>query len=298
VTAKTPPEAPPPAKHASTVVVLRPGDWGPEILFVCRQQSMKFMGGAHVFPGGKLDASDFSPEVLASLPSEVRGRAARALEPSPGQVLEADVAVGLHVAALRELFEETGVLVTEPAPRPRALAAVRARVAREPGCFAAALAEHGLRPAVERLTYVAHWVTPTAESRRFDTRFFVTALPAGQEAEVELGESSALVWLTAAGALARHRAREIVLWPPTLRTVEALERQHGAAPTGDPPVRAVMPKTVVVGESVTALLPWDPDYASAPGEGWPFAASEASAFVAGGARIALMDRVFTSGGDR
>lgn len=288
-------EAPPPAKHASTVVVLRPGDWGPEILFVCRQQSMRFMGGAHVFPGGKLDATDYAAAALESIPAEVRARAARALEPSPGQTLGADEAVGLHVAALRELFEEAGVLVSEPAPAPRVLAALRARLAKEPRAFAPALAEHGLRPAIERLAYVAHWVTPTTEPRRFDTRFFVTSLPMGQEAEVDLGESSACVWLTPAQALARHRAREIVLVPPTLRTVEAFERQHGVSSAGDRPVRALLPKTVTSGESLTNLLPWDPEYVAAPGEGWPLVASAASAFVAGPSRIGLVDRVWTSG---
>ena len=134
----------PEPRPASTVVLLRDGVAGVEVALLQRAANLGFARGMYVFPGGALDVAD------------------------------AELGDPWLVAAVRETFEECGVLLTDPAP-PAAAFADRERD------FAGLLAEFGLKPNLAALHPFAHWVTPEVESRRFDTRFFAAALPAGQD---------------------------------------------------------------------------------------------------------------------
>ena len=134
----------PEPRPASTVVLLRDGVAGVEVALLQRAANLGFARGMYVFPGGALDVAD------------------------------AELGDPWLVAAVRETFEECGVLLTDPAP-PAAAFADRQRD------FGSLLAEFGLKPNLAALHPFAHWVTPEVESRRFDTRFFAAALPAGQD---------------------------------------------------------------------------------------------------------------------
>ncbi len=159
------------------------------------------------------------------------------------------------VAALRELEEEAGVRLT-----PRDLVAF------------------------------AHWITPSAAPRRFDTRFFVGALPRGQEPRVDGREMVALLWVAPADALARHSAGTLELPPPTQRLLAELagcaSAREAIARAASRTIAPIQPR-VVPGEPPRLYLPHDPSYADAPGEGRPLPAGHPLA--AGSSRFVLRD---------
>jgi 8-oxo-dGTP pyrophosphatase MutT (NUDIX family) len=191
---------PPSITPAATIVLARviPDD-GFEVFLVKRHGRSGFMAGAHVFPGGKVDADDALPEQ----------------DP-------------FAICAIRETFEECGVLLARPeSGLPLSthdpIDAVTARVAAgEP--FAFALHAVGLVPDVEALTPLAWWVTPEAEPRRYDTRFFFAVVPPlqRQSARADGVEVEDGVWLTPTQALQQAHEGTIRLAPPTLVTLEEL----------------------------------------------------------------------------
>jgi hypothetical protein len=133
------------------------------------------------------------------------------------------------MAAVRELFEEVGVLLATrdgallEGPLSEDVLALRARVfAGEP--LALLLAAAGLRPALDRLFYLARWITPINNPRRWDTRFLVARAPAGQEAIADGSETVSCAWYTPSAALAAYEAGRIALMPPTVRTLDDLSR--------------------------------------------------------------------------
>lgn len=274
------------------ILVRRPVATQPaELLFVRRHPSLAFMGGAHVFPGGKIDPED--REAALALPAAARAPKVEAAQPAGGTAPNEGVAA--CVAACRELFEEAGVLLCEPTAGPQERARVADAVVGG-ASFGTALARLGREPALGALTYVARWITPSAEPRRFDARFFFAWLPEGQQERCDGRESSEAVWLAPAEALARHRRRELVLPPPTLRTVERLAEQLPTlAPGQAPPVTVapVLPKLRAgEGGAKEALMPWDPEYPDTAGDGIALAA--APELAAGPSRIVMRDDVWTS----
>ena len=206
---------PAPARPAATIVLLRPGlapeAAGPEVLLTLRPESMAFGGGLHVFPGGRVEPADRDPRVLA--------RSAGADES--------------RVAAIRELFEEAGVLL---AMHPDGalvgsdhrlvgeLPTLRAALAAGELDLATLLERHDLRLPADRLVSIARWQTPRAYPRRFDARFFAVELPAGATLDLDPREVAGHAWLTPTAALARMAAGQIQLWPPTSTTLQRLER--------------------------------------------------------------------------
>jgi 8-oxo-dGTP pyrophosphatase MutT (NUDIX family) len=212
-------------RPAATVVVLRDGSAGPEAFMVRRHEGTAFMGGAHVFPGGRVDASDATADAawcdgiahaIAQLPS---------VPPSE--------ATAYHVAAARELFEEAGVLLA----RDRSGAFVpltgtdhdrfkQARHAVHAGAkpLRAVVDAEGLRLALDALVLFAHWVTPPIDTRQFDTRFFMTRVPPHQTPAHDETETTHGAWVRPADAIAQAIRSEIVLPPPTWTTLRELER--------------------------------------------------------------------------
>ncbi|HEY6538989.1 MAG TPA: hypothetical protein VI138_08145 [Candidatus Dormibacteraeota bacterium] len=200
----------------------RPGgadpDPGVEALLLRRPASSVFAPGAEVFPGGSVDPADRT-------------------SPWPAPVPALEVEVALLVAAVRETFEECGVLLAwtragDPCPPglARGLARLRKRIqAGHPEEFGAGLVEHGLEPAWEELRYCGHWVTPEGVPRIFDTRFFLARLPAGQEASPDLpGELEGLRWASPASALREAEQGQTQLLPPTRGMLERLARTSSA----------------------------------------------------------------------
>ena len=201
-------------RDAATVILLRNGPTGFEVFFVKRRAEVRFMGGAYVFPGGKLDEGDRDPNV----PADVDGSAAaqRLGDTDP------TLARGLHIAAARECLEEAGVLFATSDVSPDDVAALRHAVDAEKKPLLEILPPRGLSLRLSALVPFARWITPRQETRRFDTRFFLAVAPDGVTASHDNGETVASEWLAPREALARAEREEIVLEPPTYRTVQRL----------------------------------------------------------------------------
>lgn len=252
-----------------------------EVLMVRRNLRSDFVGGAYVFPGGAVDAADAGPEVTACCAGRSDAEASAILEvPSGG--------LAYWVAALRECFEEAGLLLAYPAAgtarggdTASALLSLAGgaegrfdRHRREVNAgrrrFVDVCLEEGLRLALDRVHYFAHWITPEGAPRRYDTRFFVAAAPAGQVAAHDAAETIAARWIRPADALAAHREGEIELIFPTIRNLQAIGRftttgELLAAAAAASRVAAVLPRVVVDGRGIRILLPGDPGYESATG---------------------------------
>lgn len=199
-----------PVRDAATVVLLRDGAAGLEAWLLTRVTQMAFAAGMTVFPGGRVDAADQHLTVAAA---DVE-RVAERFDCAP------DMARALVGAAARETFEETGVLLTQPRAD---LAGFRADVESGVLAFGDLLTRQGLTIDAAALRPWARWVTPEGETRRYDTRFFVGALPDGAQAQDVTSESSEAAWLPVGVALeqARHGARTML--PPTMITLTGLQ---------------------------------------------------------------------------
>jgi 8-oxo-dGTP pyrophosphatase MutT (NUDIX family) len=182
--------------------------------------------GAHVFPGGGVDDSDrevVHRELLAGLDETAARRRLHLPED----------ALAYYCAALRELFEEAGILVAVSWPRQTGVldattvAVWRRELRSGDVSWAQFLIREGLYLDLGDVAYLAHWVTPEGRARRFDTRFFVARAPDGQIASPDDGEVVEHVWVSAADALERHRRGEWALLYPTKRTLELLSSFSG-----------------------------------------------------------------------
>lgn len=204
-------------RDAATVLLVRDRVGGGfEVFMVRRHSKSGFMGGAFVFPGGKLDDEDRGDRLLA----RTAGRDPEGARAALGESGDPRHAVGLFVAALRETFEEAGVLLADGAD-PVALADARAELAAGAD-FGTVVEKLEVELRLDRLVPWARWVTPAVEPRRYDTRFFVAVAPPEQEADHDRHETTEAAWLTPQGALDRELAGEIQLPPPTMRTLEEL----------------------------------------------------------------------------
>jgi 8-oxo-dGTP pyrophosphatase MutT (NUDIX family) len=257
-------------RPASTVVVLRDSPAGPEAFMVRRHEGTPFMGGAHVFPGGRVDEADRDAD--ESWCDGIGHAVARLTE------LAAADALAYHVAAARELFEEAGVLLArDAAGRVVSLAgaADHARFKQYRGdvhgrrLTMRALAERErLRLALDTLVLFAHWVTPPIDTRQFDTRFFVARVPPEQSPAHDETETTHGAWLTPARAIAASERGEIVLPPPTWTTLRELEGfetvDRALAWAGARRVVRRQPALVHENGVRTLLLPGDPAHPDPP----------------------------------
>ena len=214
----------PPAPSA-TVMVLRDSPDGLEVLMVRRHGNSGVLGGVHVFPGGKLDALD------CQTPALQLEQSAEALAASLGEEsLDTATGAGLYVAALRETFEECGLLLHSELP-PHVLGELRRHVKDGLG-FVAAMAQLGLPLQTSSIKPWARWITPRVPSvtnRRFDARFFVALAPAGQEALHDDHEVTETVWLTPEAGLRRYWSGELGLVPAQILSLSQLVRYASAA---------------------------------------------------------------------
>lgn len=207
---------PPDPRPAATVVLLRDSVDGLQVALL--QKVLGFAQGMYVFPGGALEESD------------------------------ADLGDPWLVAAIRETFEECGVLLCEPPPEAD-LIALRGK------SFTEVLDELGARPAVESLHPFAHWVTPEVEQRRFDTRFYAAPLPDGQELGELSDEHDAIGWFAPAEAL------RLRILPPTAAVIAELQQYHDVAAALAPEraPRPLMPSPVADGQGGVAWVLVNPE---------------------------------------
>jgi 8-oxo-dGTP pyrophosphatase MutT (NUDIX family) len=201
-----------PARPAATVVVLRDGPAGLEVYLQRRTMTMGFAAGLWVFPGGRVDPADTDPAVDASWSGPDLGTWAARLG------LDRARARGVVVAACRECLEEAGVLLADRAPGPAALDAARHDLLTGGNGLAAVLTRLGVRLDTGRLRYWSWWVTPEAEARRYDTRFFVAGLPQGAAVTVHGREAEHGHWRPVASAT----AGPVRMLPPTWCTLREL----------------------------------------------------------------------------
>src|SRR5262245_32913082 len=188
-------------KDAAAIILLKDRS-DPKVFWVKRSLKLQFMGGFHAFPGGQLDKEDSSIAVMGC---------------------DGDEGV-MRSCAVREFFEETGVLLTRGAERLslQRIAAKRRAMRDEGKSFKEALEEDGLEIVCSDFEPAGRWVTPHFAPRRFDTWFFLAWMPAGQEALIDTGELETGEWISPVDALASWKRGEIIVAPPTLYIIRTL----------------------------------------------------------------------------
>lgn len=259
-------------RDAATVILLRDRTEGLyEVFLMRRHRNQAFMGGAFVFPGGRLDDADADQEIAACASGFRAADAKRLLQETD---LPEAIALGLFVAAIRETFEEAGVLLARDArgkvvdlsaPETAArFSSYRLELHEKRLTLAELVRREGLVFAPDLLIPYAHWITPEIESRRFNTRFFLARLPEGQvpvHDRMELTESS---WMTPAFALAENEAGRIILMPPTLKTIEELlSFSHTAqlfAAARSQRIGTILPEAFRTADGFGIRLPHDSEY--------------------------------------
>jgi 8-oxo-dGTP pyrophosphatase MutT (NUDIX family) len=261
-----------PLRDAATVILLRERAGGPyEVFLMRRGRNQAFMGGAHVFPGGRLDDADADPELAACFGVFRAADAKHLLQETD---LPEATALSLFVAAIRETFEEAGVLLARDArgsvvdlsaPETAArFAAYRLELHEGRLTLSGLVRREELLFAPDLLVPYSHWITPEIEPRRFDARFFLARLPEGQvpvHDRMELTESR---WLTPAFALTEHAAGRIVLMPPTLKTIEELLAFSNTgqlfAAARSQRIPTILPDAFWTADSFGIRLPHDSEY--------------------------------------
>lgn len=228
-------------KKAATVVLVRPspeanGADGPiEVFLTQRPESMAFAGGNFVFPGGKLDSSDYTLDNMVLARGMEAEQAARIL--GDGELPERSL--GLWLAAIRELFEEVGILLcmTRNGGAPdlagqdaRArLTAAREQIHHRRQTLASLMRELGLYYRVDALFYLTRWITPVYFPMRYDARYFLCQVPAGQVPMACRWEVSGMRWIQPGEALGRWRAGEFKMRGPTATTLMHLARYESCS---------------------------------------------------------------------
>lgn len=250
-------------RDAATVMPLRDGTDGLEVFMLKRAAALTFLGGNHVFPGGAVDDEDRGP----ALDSLVAGFDA------PSACAQLDIDDGdkvrsFYVAAVRELFEEAGILIAgcNRSVVEGDFSVWQQRLVSGESGFCELLKHEGLVIAADELCYFAHWVTPEGAPRRFDTRFFLVRMPAGQVATHDGVESTEGCWISPQRALVLYARREMALAPPTIVVLDRLCLNHSVAEALEAArlldVGVVSPKISLQGDEVAILYPGDPDYDS------------------------------------
>jgi 8-oxo-dGTP pyrophosphatase MutT (NUDIX family) len=263
---------PPALRDAATVMLVRDRPHGPEVFMLRRTLNAAFVGGFYVFPGGAVDPADRHPDVEPLCDGLTDREASFQLSVESG-------GLAYWVAAIRECFEEAGVLLaTNQAgevirfDHPDTEAAYsRHRHAVHDGDLRLVdlCRREQLRLIAGDIHYVSHWITPVGEPRRFDTRFFVARAPDAQEPLHDDNETIASLWMRPADALDRQAAGELQMITPTLKNLEFLAESTSvarimaaAAAIENPPT--IRPELLVVdGKPVDVLLPGEAGYGTA-----------------------------------
>jgi len=252
---------------AATLVLLRDRPTGGlETLLIQRHTKSKFAAGDYVFAGGKVEADDVPPDAerfCVGLTAEVAAARLGGLEPR--------TALGYWIGAIREAFEEVGMLLAYDASgapvrldgsHHARFAGYRADCQASNAAFFDMLRAERLTLATDQLAYFAHWITPEEQPIRFDTRFFAAPAPAGQSPEADGHEIVNLRWLSPAEALEALERKEISLRTPTLKNLELVGAYatvaDAVAELGRREVPAIRPRILQVDGTPVPVLPGDP----------------------------------------
>jgi 8-oxo-dGTP pyrophosphatase MutT (NUDIX family) len=247
-----PDEAPAAPRDAATIVLAREPVEGPfEVLLLKRPHTSRFAAGAFVFPGGTIDPADADEALINRLPST-------GPDAEPSAIM----------AALRELFEETGLLLGSHLPGDQRTT-LRHQLLEERVLFRGILEDYELSFAPLDICYFARWVTPARFSRRYDTRFFLATLPSDQSGfEPELtDEMTDFVWLTPKRAIDLFRGGRLPMLFPTRVTLQALAEfssvEEMTTVFASRRVEPLTPRLLIKGNSIRPVLPGDPEYEQA-----------------------------------
>jgi 8-oxo-dGTP pyrophosphatase MutT (NUDIX family) len=258
-------------KKAATVILLRDKKpEGFEVFLLKRHEKSSFMGGNFVYPGGRVDQDDGSLEIC----SLSKGMTFDDAQTILGGTFSREESFAHWIAAIRELFEEAGILLAYD--QQGNLFRTRSRDEEERFLNYRELLQKGkislcelaqrekLLLALEELYYYAHWITPEARSERFDTRFFLAQYPIGQEASHDQKETTAGIWITPRKALEENLKGEVMLSPPTLKTLEDLSRfksiEEVLYSLKEREIRPILPILTKISDNPLIVFPWDPEY--------------------------------------
>lgn len=255
-------------RPAATVLALRDGTSGYQVLMLRRNLNSDFVGGAYVFPGGGVDASDSDVNIQRlTLGADEIEMSKRLGVPSGG--------LAYYVACLRELFEEAGLLIAcrdggeevdlSDRPTVHRLAVLRRQLNEGEIGFSEVLTREELVLDLRGLAYLAHWVTPVGPPRRYDTRFFVALAPSDQTAAHDAGETIEDQWLRPVDALSSFQRGDFDMIFPTVRTLQSiahLERAHDVLDYANAlaSVARIEPRIVMRADRPQILIPGDEGY--------------------------------------
>jgi 8-oxo-dGTP pyrophosphatase MutT (NUDIX family) len=261
---------PPALKKATTVILLREETRGFGVYLLKRSEKSSFMPANFVYPGGMVDPEDSQPAIYDRCKGVSPEEAHRIL----GKSLPPEEGLSYWVAGIRELFEEAGVLLAydqkgnllssrNPAHR-ELMARYRGPIQNGNVTMAKMAQEEKLFFAVDQVYFHAHWITPEAYPQRFDTYFFLARHPVGQEASHDQKEMTAGMWVTPQEALERNSKGEMVLSPPTLKTIEDLSLFTSLddlfTASRKNVIEPVLPILKKVSNQTFIVYPWDPYY--------------------------------------
>ncbi len=247
-----------PARPASTILLLRGGASAIEVFMMVRHYQIEFASGALVFPGGSVDPGDRDIAEDAAL----------------CDAADVDMmALQFRVAAIRETFEESGILLARPrgsrdlvtAARAASIAeAHRAALCEGKTSFRDILAANELTPAVDQLAHYAHWITPEGQPKRFDTHFFLAKAPPEQVGAHDGRESTDSIWVSPREALDGGESGRFILPFPTVRNLIKLGKQPSVAAALEAarraPVVTVMPVVIKDGDKRRLRIPAEAGY--------------------------------------
>ncbi len=218
-------------RQAATVLLLRDGSSGPEVYMLERNINSEFVSGAYVFPGGAVDSEDNDQcleNICAGLSDQQASR----------QVGLKSGGLRFWVAAIRECFEECGVLLAKQAGQQvsftddavnKRFIALRDALNRRELAFSGICSDEGLSLQVDELIYFSRWLTPEGMPKRFDTCFFLCPMPKHQTPLHDGHEAVHGIWVTPENALGKSRSGEIKLVPATIKTLESIAGYRSVA---------------------------------------------------------------------
>jgi 8-oxo-dGTP pyrophosphatase MutT (NUDIX family) len=248
-----------PTKDAATVMLVRERSSSVEVFLLRRVKGMPFAGGATVFPGGGVDPTDAHSRGTWAGPSDTWWADRLRTTPTTARVLV--------MAAVRETFEECGVLLAGPTPdtlvdNTSQYSHVRKALESKQLTFGDFLERESLVVRTDLLRPWSHWITPIGEKRRYDTRFFVAAVPEGQVADGATTEAEAVLWQTPKDAINQWCAGGSMLMPPTWSQLTTLSEYRTVAEILEvtPEIPAILPQIIVDGVRMRVEFPGQEGY--------------------------------------
>lgn len=255
-------------RTAATVILMRTAAGGSvETFLLKRHEASAFMGGNFVYPGGSVEPGDKDKSILPYC----RGLPFRTSAP---EKVDEDELLGYRVCALRELFEEAGILlacrmpgalrVAGPVPDEDRLAAYRGQIDQDEISMTELARRENLVYHFDQLVYVDRWITPEARHIRFDTRFYLAFCPEGQHASSDQKETVQGLWMSPREAIDANIRGSIALSPPAVETLEMLSpfetRSSLLGFLGDREPRTILPILTKATDGPVILFPWDEEY--------------------------------------